>query len=58
MRVLICGGRNHSATQTFNWLERNLHDEVSFKLGVNVWTLTHIIEGGARGADSGARRCQ
>jgi hypothetical protein len=55
MRILVCGGRDYSKTFVFNWLERNLRDEVSFKLGVNVWTLTHIIEGGARGADEGAR---
>ena len=55
MRVLVCGGRDYSKTDVFNWLEQNLRDEVSFKLGVNVWTLTHVIEGGARGADQGAR---
>jgi hypothetical protein len=56
VKVLVCGGRSYSSSDAFNWLERNLRDEVAFALGVNVWTLTHIIEGGARGADEGARR--
>lgn len=54
MRVLVCGGRDYSRTDTFNWLERNLRDEAAFAMGVNSFTLEALIHGGARGADEGA----
>lgn len=54
MRILVCGGRDFSATNAFNWLQSNLKDEVSHATGCAIWSLSAIIHGGARGADEGA----
>ena len=54
-RILICGGRDLSRHDAFNWLERNLLDIAAEALGYQVVQLTHIIQGGARGADEGAK---
>jgi hypothetical protein len=53
-RILICGGRDLSSSDVFNWLERYLRDEVEELLGYKAWPPTAIIHGGARGADEGA----
>ncbi len=54
MRVLICGGRDLCRHEAFNWLERNLFDEISFATGCSVVTIDAIIHGGAKGADQAA----
>lgn len=57
MRVLVCGGRDYSASDAWNWLERNLKDELAFATGCHsALTIDAIIHGGARGADEGAAR--
>lgn len=54
LRVLVCGGRDYSKVDTWNWLERNLKDEIAFATGLYSFHLETIITGGARGADEGA----
>lgn len=56
MKVLVCGGRDHNAVKVFDWLERNLYDEIGFALRLHSFTINEIIHGGARGADEGAGR--
>lgn len=56
MRVLICGGRDIPRHIAFNWLDRNLGDYLMDATGCySGLTVTHIIQGGARGADEGAK---
>ena len=55
MKVLICGGRDMDRTSAFNWLERNLKDELAFASGCHSsLTIERVIHGGCRGADEGA----
>jgi hypothetical protein len=55
MRVLICGGRDMDRTAAFNWLERNLKDELAHETGCfSALTIERVIHGGARGADDAA----
>lgn len=57
MKVLVCGGRDYSASDAWNWLERNLKDELAFATGCHsALAIDAIIHGGARGADEGAAR--
>ena len=55
MRVLICGGRDMDRSACFNWLERNLLDYLCEATGCYTISVSHIIQGGARGADEGAK---
>ena len=56
MRVLVCGGRDFSAADAFNWLEVNAKDELAHATGCfSGLTIEAVIHGGARGADEGAR---
>lgn len=55
MKILICGGRDLSRVDTFNWLERNLYDELACATGcVSALKIEKVIHGGCRGADEGA----
>jgi predicted polyphosphate/ATP-dependent NAD kinase len=54
MRVLVCGGRDYSRIDAFNWLEANLRDEAAHALSCFNVTVSMIIHGGARGADEGS----
>jgi hypothetical protein len=55
MRVLVCGGRDYSSTDAWNWLEHNAKDEIAFATGcTSPLQLSALIHGGARGADEGA----
>lgn len=55
MIVLICGGRDMSRTDAWNWLERNAKDELAFASGrTSSLSIEKIIHGGCRGADEGA----
>ena len=56
MRILVCGGRDYSSSDVWNWLERYLPPEVSFATGYHTWSIDAVIHGGARGADEGAAR--
>jgi hypothetical protein len=55
MKVLICGGRDLNRHECWNWLERNLHDYLAEATGCYSLSISHIIQGGARGADEGAK---
>ena len=55
MNLLVCGGRDCSRTDVWNWLERNAHLEIAHAMGrYSSVTLKTLIHGGARGADEGA----
>lgn len=54
MRVLVCGGRDFSSVDTWNWLERNAKDEIAHATGRYSPSLDALIHGGARGTDEGA----
>jgi hypothetical protein len=55
MKILICGGRNMSRSDAFNWLERNAIDELAHASGLfGSMTIEKVIHGGCRGADEGA----
>ena len=57
MRILICGGRDMDRTDAWNWLERNLYDEIASLNGTASAykaKIEKVIHGGARGADEGA----
>jgi len=55
MRILICGGRDLDPVLVWNWLERNAHEECCDALNrASHALITHVIQGGATGADSGA----
>ena len=55
LRVLVCGGRDFSRSDAWNWLERNAYDEISRKTGLyQPFSISALIHGGARGADEGA----
>ena len=55
MKVLICGGRDLNRHECFNWLERNLYDYLQDATGCHTLSISHIIQGGADGADTGAK---
>lgn len=57
MRVLICGGRDLDSSAVWNWLEAHATELCADALdrSSNV-LITHVIQGGATGADSGAER--
>lgn len=57
MRVLICGGRDLDSSIVWNWLEAHATEMCADALdrSSNV-LITHVIQGGATGADSGAER--
>jgi len=55
MKVLICGGRDLTRIDAFNWLNRNALDELSFASGFSSQLkIELVIHGGCRGADEGA----
>lgn len=57
MRILVCGGRDCSSSDVWNWLESNLRVELAFVTGHHAsLTIEALIHGGARGADEGAER--
>lgn len=55
MKVLICGGRDMDRHDAWNWLEKNLKDELAHASGNSSYLkIDTIIHGGCRGADEGA----
>ncbi len=55
MRVLICGGRDLNPDLVWDWLEANATEECADALGrAQHVRITHVIQGGATGADTGA----
>ncbi|MGR9384899.1 SLOG family protein [Rhizobium leguminosarum] len=55
MKLLICGGRDMSRADAFNWLCHNVIDELCFASGCYSGLLIEkVIHGGCRGADEGA----
>lgn len=56
MRLLVCGGRDFSSADAWNWLERNAKDEIAFATGCSAFSIDVLIHGGARGADEGGAR--
>ena len=57
MRVLICGGRDLDSSAVWNWLEAHVTELCADALN-RAWhvQITHVIQGGATGADTGAAR--
>lgn len=57
MRVLVCGSRHLANLDlAWNWLEDNARDLCAEATGRDSNAqITHVIEGGARGADEAAR---
>lgn len=49
MKILVCGGRDYSSADTWNILEHSVAPEFPS------WPPTMIIQGGAKGADEGAK---
>jgi len=57
MRILICGGRGLDPALVWNWLEEHATELCADALGRSSNVLiTHVIQGGATGADTGAER--
>lgn len=56
IRLLVCGGRDYSSADAWNWLERNARDYVAERLRLYNFGFSVLIHGGARGADEGAAR--
>ena len=57
MRVLICGGRDLNPSLVWHWLEAHATELCADALGRSSNVLiTHVIQGGATGADTGAER--
>lgn len=57
MRVLICGGRDLNPDLVWDWLEAHATEECADALGrAQHVQITHVIQGGATGADTGADR--
>ncbi|MCJ2088359.1 DUF2493 domain-containing protein [Methylobacterium sp. E-005] len=57
MRILVCGGRDLEPALVWNWLETNAQEECADALNRASHNLiTHVIQGGATGADAGADR--
>lgn len=57
MRVLVCGGRDYSETDVWNWLEYNAKDMIAHALGdYSSFPIDVLIHGGAKGADKGAEK--
>lgn len=54
MRVLVCGGRDYSSSDVWNWLERYAKGEIAQATGSYSFSIDTIIHGGSRGADEGA----
>ncbi|MCG8444954.1 MAG: DUF2493 domain-containing protein [Hyphomicrobiales bacterium] len=54
MNLLVCGGRDCSRHDVWNWLERNAYLEIAHATRCHSVTLEKLIHGGARGADEGA----
>lgn len=55
LKILVCGGRDMDKFDAWNWLERNLKDELAHATGAySSLTIEAIIHGGCRGADEGA----
>jgi len=57
MRILVCGGRDRNPAIVWHWLEMHATEECADALGRAQHVLiTHIIHGGAHGADAGAEQ--
>lgn len=57
MRVLICGGRDLDSSLVWNWLEAHATELCADALNrASHVLITHVIQGGATGADTGAER--
>ncbi len=55
MKIIICGGRDLDRISAWNWLERNLKDELAFASGcTSHLSIEKVIHGGCRGADEAA----
>lgn len=54
MKIIICGGRDMDRIDAWNYLERNLKDELASATGFHQLTIDAVIHGGARGADEAA----
>lgn len=52
--VLVCGGRDYDPSLVAGWLERNIQHRLRAATGNPNARVSHVIHGGARGADSGA----
>lgn len=55
VRVLVCGGRDLNSSQVWNWLEWFAKGDVCLALGRYDIRIACIIQGGAMGADEGAK---
>jgi hypothetical protein len=55
VKVLVCGGRGVDSYAVWEWLERISAVVVADILGTHA-RITHVIQGGASGADEGAAR--
>lgn len=51
--VLVCGGRDCSAADAWNWLERNAKDAIAERLRETSFEIATVIHGNACGADQG-----
>lgn len=57
MRVLVCGGRDLDSSLVWNWMEANATELCADVLNrASHVLITHVIQGGATGADTGAAR--
>jgi len=57
MRILVCGGRDLELEAVWDWLEGHAHEECCDALNrASHVLITHVIQGGATGADTGADR--
>lgn len=57
MRVLVCGGRDLGSCSVWDWLEAHAHELCCDRLNrASHVPITHLIQGGASGADEAAER--
>lgn len=55
MKIIICGGRDMSRVDAFNWLNSYALDELAHASGCfSELKIERVIHGGCRGADEGA----
>lgn len=51
--ILVCGGRDYSDIDAWNWLEHNAKDAIAERLHEACFEIAIVIHGDARGADQG-----
>ncbi|MEE7478466.1 SLOG family protein [Methylobacterium hispanicum] len=57
MKVLVCGGRDLDSALVWNWMEAHATELCADALDrAQQVRITHLIQGGASGADQGAAR--